>query len=114
MKIIHKVFANEEMEFKSELDMVKISYKYEESIVGRSITFEINENHTHWPHIKKLIKKHNISDYVYTKFSTEELHAASFLGIMPSWHYGYPMPDDDFGYLGLTYDLSRYCENCGM
>lgn len=39
---------------------------------------------------------------------------AKWLELRPSWHYGYPQPDEDnFGYRQVTYDLSGYCEECG-
>ena len=50
---------------------------------------------------------------VETKFTQPELSAAEWLRIS-AWHHGYPQPDDDAGYLELTYDLSRWCRRCGI
>src|SRR5262249_6290335 len=31
------------------------------------------------------------------------------------WHHGYPQPDEDnLGYLGATYDLTGWCDQCGI
>lgn len=35
--------------------------------------------------------------------------------VVPDWHHGYPQPDDlNSGYLAATYDLTNYCERCGI
>lgn len=33
--------------------------------------------------------------------------------MQPSWHWGYPQPDAEFGYLRATYDTSALCA-CGL
>jgi hypothetical protein len=35
------------------------------------------------------------------------------LVMSPSWHWGYPQPQDPEGYLRATYDLTEYCP-CGI
>lgn len=49
---------------------------------------------------------------VRTVFTISECKQAKYLGMIPSWHYGYPMPDDDFVYL-QDFDLTEYCARCG-
>ncbi|WP_202704479.1 hypothetical protein [Flavobacterium sp. UGB4466] len=50
----------------------------------------------------------------YPEFSKAE-QKESPLSLKSGGHeHGYPMPDMDFGYKQLTYDLSDYCPNCGV
>jgi hypothetical protein len=42
------------------------------------------------------------------------MQGANYYGIDPTWHYGYPQPEDDFGFLEATYDLSGYCSKCAV
>jgi hypothetical protein len=51
---------------------------------------------------------------VRTRFSSQEIAVARWLGLEPDWHYGYPQPKElEFGYLEATYDLTEYCDRCG-
>ena len=50
----------------------------------------------------------------YPEFTKEELKEALLSEKKGHHEHGYPMPDMDFGYRELTYDLSDYCSNCGI
>ena len=77
-------------------------------------TFKIDEADPRWSDIKALVVKYRASDIAATTFAASELDEAEFLGVEPTWHYGYPMPDDDRGFLSATFDLTNYCEHCGI
>jgi hypothetical protein len=50
-----------------------------------------------------------------TKFTARELSGAAWLRAVPTWHHGYPQPDeDDFGYLSATYRSGAGCTACGV
>ena len=78
------------------------------------VTFEITESHPSWPYLKSLIVQWDAVDIVWTEFSDSELKKAHYLRMQPGWHHGYPQPEDDFGYLNLSYDLTSYCSSCGI
>lgn len=78
-------------------------------------TFEVDESHPSWPALNDWIKKNKAVDMIQTKFSQNEIDNAHWLELIPDWHHGYPQPDEDsFGYLSETFDLSDYCELCGI
>ncbi|CAA9194594.1 hypothetical protein [Flavobacterium collinsii] len=50
----------------------------------------------------------------YPEFTKEELKKSLLSEKNGGNEHGYPMPDINFGYRELTYDLSDYCPNCGI
>ena len=79
------------------------------------VTFEVDEDHEHWSEIAAWVIQRGSFDFVNTLFTKQEINQADWLVVMPSWHHGYPQPDEDNnGYLQATYDLHNYCEMCGM
>lgn len=75
--------------------------------------FKIQETDSRWTRIKFLVDKYSAVDLPKTEFSGSEYQKAAYLAILPSWHFGYPMPDDDFGFL-QGFDRSNFCPNCGV
>lgn len=59
-------------------------------------------------------KNWDISGIPYPEFSKQELKNSTLSAKKTTATHGYPMPDMDFGYLDLTYDLTNYCSNCGI
>ena len=55
------------------------------------------------------VKKYVGSTYEKRDYDSSQLFV--YVGI---WENGYPMPDDDMGYLNLTYDIDNYCPECGI
>lgn len=77
--------------------------------------FDISESDDRWPAIERLLEEVTASDIVTTKFTEREETSAEWLVLEPDWHCGYPQPDEDeFGYRAATYDLTDYCEKCGI
>lgn len=64
--------------------------------------------------LEKYFKRWKISGIPYPEFTKEELKQSQLSAKSGSHEHGYPMPDMDFGYRKLTYDLSNYCPNCGI
>ena len=75
---------------------------------------DVAEDDPQWETVRHLLKKYETMDIPFTKFSDSELSNAKHLAMGSSWHHGYPQPEDDFGYMQLTYDLRDYCEHCGI
>ena len=84
-------------------------------VASRSVSFDVDEDHEFWPDMQRWIVARRALDICRTVFSKEEVSAAKWLQLLPDWHRGYPQPrEDHFGYLQATYDLSEYCEKCGV
>jgi hypothetical protein len=109
MQVLHRISISATPEIRAELAHMAI-------VVGANglVTFEVDESHESWPKVQRWISMRRAVDIVSTKFSKQEIAAAQWLELMPSWHHGYPQPKEDvFGYLDATYDLSGYCQKCG-
>jgi hypothetical protein len=77
--------------------------------------FDIDEADSRWPYVESLLACKGKGTIVTTKFTKKELDSAAWLTIRALLYHGYPEPhDDDDSYLELTYDLSDYCEKCGL
>jgi hypothetical protein len=64
--------------------------------------------------LKKALNEWGVSGIRYPLFTKKELKESLLSAKNGSHEHGYPMPDLDGSYLGLTYDLSDYCESCGI
>ncbi|PQJ15317.1 hypothetical protein [Aureicoccus marinus] len=60
------------------------------------------------------LKKWGVLGIKYPKFSNTELIESTLSAKINQHTHGYPMPDIDFGYLNLTYDLSDYSKSSGI
>jgi hypothetical protein len=110
MQIIHRISISSTPEIRGELAAMGV-------VVGASglATFELDEAHEAWPALQAWIARRGAVDIVSTKFSKKELADARWLALEPSWHHGYPQPDEDrFGYRETTYDLADFCWQCGI
>lgn len=61
-----------------------------------------------------LIKWFGNGGIKYPDFTKKERESALLSVKSTAPPHGYPMPDKNFGYRELTYDLSNYCETCGI
>jgi len=78
------------------------------------VIFDIDETDARWSDVEAWLQGRDHGDTVTTKFTKKELDSAAWLTIRALLYHGYPEPHDDDGYLELTYDLSDYCEECGI
>jgi len=108
MKIIHRITLRTTSRIKEALRALDVS------VDDGLATFEVDETHPSWAQIIDLAREAKALDVISTKTTKRERRAASWLEMNPTWHHGYPQPDDDAGYLALTYDLSNYCSVCGV
>ncbi|MBN1588625.1 MAG: hypothetical protein JW888_03840 [Pirellulales bacterium] len=73
----------------------------------------VGESHPAWRELHALFRKWDALVSIETKFTKAELQSADYLYMRATWHNGYPMPDNDFGYREITYDLREYHEKKG-
>lgn len=110
MKIIHRVSFASSVPLQRELAKIGISVRD-----SGFVSFEIDEADTGWSLLKSWIERHGAVDIILTTFSAEEVTNARWLELIADRHQGYPQPDEDaFGYRQATYDLTGWCERCGV
>lgn len=79
------------------------------------LVFDIADDHPQWSRVLTLMREWAVPEtHVSTWFTKQEIEAASWLELVPDWHQGYPLSDEDkLGYRATTYDLEHWCERCG-
>jgi len=77
------------------------------------VTAVVSEQQEQWSVIKAKLESWQAGDLITTRFTPGERRQAKWLAVDPEWHWGYPMPDEDDGYLAETYDRSMECPSCG-
>jgi hypothetical protein len=107
LKIIHNIGLS--VSEKEKQDFRRVGIELESGFTA----FQIKEDDVRWPSVSLLVDKYSAVNTVRTVFTISECKQAKYLGMIPSWHYGYPMPDDDFVYL-QDFDLTEYCARCGI
>lgn len=76
-------------------------------------SLDIKESDFRWPFIEEYLKAHEMTAYAEMLFTKEDLSAAPWLRVRSNWHFGYPQPENGFGYKTITYTREHYCGNCG-
>jgi len=94
-----------------EIQSILASYNIEVS-EGYQV-FEINEKSENYPLIKSELEKYEPLHYSIAKFSKKEIQNSKYLKISTTSHIGYPQPEDDFQYINKSFNLEKYCDNCG-
>jgi hypothetical protein len=110
MRITHRISLNSSPTIRKELATLGV-------VIGSSgfVAFDIDESQPQWSKIADWMKRRGISSFVSTSFSETEVRAAAWIALKPTWHHGYPQPNADvFGYREVTYDLTEYCDLCGI
>lgn len=118
MRIIHRVGFRYSADLVEAIVDIEIEYDRtpeKDRYLVDLVWFDIDEADPRWPAVKALLNEYGAAPTcIRTEFTTAELRSAHWLEMWSDWHHGYPMPDSDSGYRELTYDLTDYCEKCGM
>lgn len=118
MKIMHRIaFAATDIE-RRELQSLGIKLSSVTAMPGGGdpfVAFDIGEDDPKGPQVQLLLRRGGHSEgHVTTVFTKEEIDSSRWLEI-GAWQHGYPQPDEDvFGYRQATYDLTDWCEQCGI
>lgn len=75
------------------------------------VAIDLYENDPHWVEVSDVLNRLDVVDMAYTVFRRHEIESAAWAAVTPTWHHGYPQPQDD--YVSATYDIQGYCSNCG-
>lgn len=118
LKINHRIAARHDNPFWSEVIRLGLDYDagHPHDALGFSIiVFNVTEDQPQWPEIERLIGESDVASHLVTNlFSTTEMDRAEWLHVSALGQHGYPQPEDDFGYIEATYDVSQYCYRCGI
>ncbi|MFZ2361818.1 MAG: hypothetical protein WA040_20945 [Anaerolineae bacterium] len=76
---------------------------------GYILTFEIAESDRRWPQIAELLRQKQTLDLYETFFTSQEIEAAEWIRLSPTFEQGYPAPKE--GWELTTY--ADECPNCG-
>jgi hypothetical protein len=100
------------------LEKHSIKYEYEEENTVNfgfhwSLVFCLYEDMVSFDKIYGEIKPYELSAQISTEFDKDDMDKAEWYKIfaLPS---RYPLPDDDFGYIKLTFDLNNWCPYCNV
>lgn len=76
-------------------------------------SFVIAENET-YNKLKKTFEEWGVIDWRFVVFDNDEILDAEYCIFENVFSpLGYPMPDKNFGYRELSFNLDNYCEKCG-
>ncbi|MBK8214431.1 MAG: hypothetical protein IPK71_11870 [Myxococcales bacterium] len=117
MKVVHRIGFRASGEQRLALEALGVKLPSAVSLPEGGeplLTFDVDENHPNWSLLSALFDGWNVFNMVRTEFTKKELESARWLEV-GAWHHGYPQPhDEEFGYLQATYDLTDWCESCGI
>lgn len=109
MKINHRIAGSERSPFWLEIRQLGVAFE-----TGTICVLNITEDDPRWPEVERLCIEHRQIEQSNNIFTADELSTAQWLTMFALGHHGYPQPDDDFGYLEATYDLSHFCPSCSI
>lgn len=117
MRFVHRIGIRASAVQRRVLEELALKLPTGASLPGggeKLLAFDVAEDHPNWDRLAQLFLEWRVSDVLRTEFSKEDLDAARWLEIA-AWHHGYPQPNEGtFGYRRATYDLSAWCELCGV
>jgi len=118
MRIMHRVAFAATADERRELEALGIRPSSVIAMPGDGnpfVALDIGEDDPKWPQLQVLLRKWGQSEHhVTTEFTKDEIESGHWLTI-GAWHHGYPQPNElDFGFLQATYDLTDYCDRCGI
>ena len=110
MEIWHRIMFSKQEAVDDTLNGLGIKYK-KSPLPGEHyvITFEIAESDRRWPRVAELISEKNAPNLYNTAFTPQEVRAAEWIRLMPTFEQGYPQPED--GWELATY--AHECPQCG-
>jgi hypothetical protein len=93
---------------------INVKYADRRQILPSFGSVRISESNTHWDKAIDIIREIKNTEFIETEFSGAEIDSAAALGLFGKGNRGYPQPEDGLGYLNATFDLSEYCNICGL
>ena len=104
---------------KDMLDKFSHTYKYKEDLNSviptfkYQIEFYLYEDNPEFNVIKNEVGKFLEPQVIGTEYEKKDIKKAEWF-IINTGEYQYPQPEDDFGYLNVTFNLDNHCRLCGI
>ena len=117
MRIQHRYLTFEKSsQLTKLLDTLAVRYKEQEKSYGKgvqsySLEFFIYEDNPRFQELKKAVQTFDIKAQVGTLYDKLDEAQANWF-IASTGQYQYPQPEE--GYKEATFDLTHYCNNCGI
>lgn len=92
--------------YKEDLECAIPTFKYQ-------IEFYLYEENPEFTTIQQELNKFLKPQVIGTEYEKSEIENAEWF-IVNTGHYQYPQPEDDFGYLNVTFNLDNYCKLCDI
>lgn len=113
MRIIHRITFGKHEGVEHVIDSLGIKFTKTPGFEGYYlITFEIDESDPRWPQIADLVRDKQAPDFFDTIFTPEEIQAAEWLRLVPTFEQGYPQPEEGMAWKEITYE--NQCLQCGV
>jgi hypothetical protein len=92
--------------YKKDLESIITSFKY-------NLEVKLYEDEEHTDELIRKLKSFDFLHQVGTVYEKVDITNADWFWITSGEHQ-YPQPEDDFGYLNVTFNLDNYCSTCGI
>lgn len=107
MKVYRKISDNWDK------NQVEILHRYNIDVQEGIDRFDISDLNL-YKDLKPLLDKWEVIDILGTEFTKKEVLSAEYCVLVDWKSFGYPMPDNDLGYLYKTYETKYMCHVCGI
>jgi len=119
MKINHRIPLNGNDPFWKYIQLLGLpidrgNIRYSQTGDGTDLIWVLNvtEDNPVWPKVEHLLAEHRILTQVNNIFTEAEMNSAEWFLVSALGHHGYPQPEDDFGYIDVTYESGSCCPVC--
>jgi hypothetical protein len=113
MKIVRRIGVNAYPHEREQLARLGVDLPHTRGSPSSMEVFLLDEADERWQAVRDwFLRRGEPPGWEETVFTPAEIDAAGWLNLQPTWHHGYPQPEDDFGYLTVTYD-GKGCRQCG-
>ncbi len=115
MEINHRVAFNGDTKptYTTRIEQLGVKYRNSPLFGGKVglVYFDIAESDRNWPVVAELIRVWGLSDFFGTRFDPQEILAADWARLVPTFEQGFAQPEDEPGWKSVTYDNA--CLSCG-
>jgi hypothetical protein len=113
MKIVRRIGINAHPHEREQLSRLGVELPHTRGSPSLVEVFLLDEADPRWPAVRDwFLRRGERPGWEETVFTKAEIGAAQWVNLLPAWHHGYPQPEDEFGYLTVTYD-GKGCRACG-
>lgn len=113
MRIVRRIGINAYEEERRQLALLGVELPVTPGTPSAHEVFLLDEADDRWPAVRDwFVERGKTPGVAETIFTKTEIEAARWLELQPSWHHGYPQPEEGMAYQSTTYD-GRACPQCG-